>query len=100
MKETDFSKDIEQLNKRNLLSSNELDKSIKNLTNPRFLGSIHLKKSTTSTNFSSVENLLNGELELKINKALKNSIFNPITKIMVLSMIVFNLLWIFFLYIL
>jgi hypothetical protein len=100
MKETDFSKDIEKLNKRNLLSSNELDKSIKNLSNPRFLGSIHLKKSTISTNFSSVENLLNGELELKINKALKNSIFNPITKIMVLSMIVFNLLWIFFLYIL
>lgn len=100
MKETDFSKDIEKLNKKNLLFSNELDKSIKNLSNPRFLGSIHLKKSTISTNFSSVENLLNGELELKINKALKNSIFNPITKIMVLSMIVFNLLWIFFLYIL
>ncbi len=100
MKETDFSKDIGKFNKRNLLSSKELDNSIKNLSNPRFLGSIHLKKSTISTNFSSVENLLNGELELKINKALKNSIFNPITKIMVLSMIVFNLLWIFFLYIL
>jgi hypothetical protein len=80
--------------KSSLLSSEALENSIKNLTNPRFLGSIHIKNMSPTQNFSSVDSLLQGELELKINKSLKNTIFNPVTKILILSMIIFNILWI------
>ena len=100
MKDTDYIKDIESIDRRNLLSSNELRNSIKNLSSPRFLGSIHLKnfESIHLKNFQS--NLLNGELELKINKALKNTMLNPITKFLVISMIFFNLFWLLFIYLL
>lgn len=75
-----------------LFSSDALSNSIKNLSKPRFLGSIHMNKELVS-NFSSVENLLNGELEMKLNKSLKNTLFNPITKILILITIIFNLVW-------
>ena len=77
----------------NLLKSNELDNIIKNLSKPSFLGSIHLKKEAIPS-YSSVENLLKGELELKMTRALKNSLLNPITKILILLAIAFNILWI------
>ena len=95
MVEPEFNKEIEKLGRKksNLLSSEALDNSIKNFTNPRFLGSIHMKNMSPTQHFSSVDSLLQGELELKINKSLKNTMFNPITKILILSMIVFNILW-------
>jgi len=77
----------------NLLTSNELDNIIKNLSKPFFLGSIHLKKEA-NPGFSSVENLLKGELELKMTRALKNTLLNPITKVLILLAIAFNILWI------
>ncbi len=98
MKETNINKELEKNDKGYLLSSNQLEESIKNLSSPRFLGSIHLKNTTRNSNFSSVDNLLSGELELNVNKSLKNMLFNPITKILVLLMISFNLLWFLFLY--
>jgi len=96
MKETDSNKEFEKMGikKLNMLSSEALDNSIKNLATPKFLGSIHMKNLPPHTNFSSVGNLLNGELELKINKSLKNSFFNPLTKILIILMIIFNLIWI------
>ena len=93
-------KDIENIDKKPLLSSNNLANSIKNLSSPRFLGSIHLKNTTRNPTISSVDNLLSGELELNVNKSLKNMLFNPITKILVLLMITFNLLWFLLLYLL
>ena len=73
-------------------SSDALNNSIRNLTKPHFLGSIHMNKELLNT-FSSIENLLNGELEMKINKTLKNTLFNPITKILIILMILFNIMW-------
>ena len=102
MKPTEFNNEIEEKDtKINLLSSKELDTAIKNISRPRFLGSIHLNKDlNTNYNISSVDTLLKGELELKINKSLKNAILNPITKALIISMILFNLLWIFLFFIL
>ncbi len=95
MKPTDFNKEVEEKVTINLLSSKELDNAIKNISRPRFLGSIHLNKDYLNPNYniSSVDNLLRGELELKVNKSLKNTISNPVTKALIVSMIVFNLVW-------
>lgn len=82
-----------------LFYSDALSNSINNLSKPRFLGSIHMNKEFVS-NFSSVENLLNSELEMKLNKSLKNTLFNPITKFLILLTIIFNLVWLILLYIL
>jgi len=96
-------KDITEINKNiegfgtkkiNLLSSEALDNSIKNLTSPRFLGSIHMKKLNDTTKISTVESLLSGELELKVNKSLKNTLLNPITIALIFLMIIFNILWV------
>jgi hypothetical protein len=89
-------KDIENLGtkKINLLSSEALDNSIKNLTNPRFLGSIHMRKLNDTSRISTVESLLSGELELKVNKSLKNTLLNPITIALIFLMIIFNILWV------
>jgi len=102
MKQTDFSKEFEELGQKklSLLSSDALDNSIKNLTRPTFLGSIHMKNMYPNTNFSSIENILKGQLELKINKSLKNATLNPITKVLIILMVLFNIVWIFLLFLL
>ena len=96
MTDPEFNEEIENLGRKklNLLSSEALSNKIKNITNPSFLGSIHMKTAHPTSNFSSVDNLLKGELELKLNKSLKNSMFNPLTKILILSMVIFNIIWI------
>lgn len=97
MNDPEFNEENERRGTKNLrlLSSEALSNNIKNLTNPSFLGSIHMKKTTqTTSNFSSVDNLLKGELELKLNKSLKNAMINPVTKILILLMITFNIIWI------
>lgn len=83
--------------KINLLSSNELDSIIKGLSRPPFLGSIHLKKEV-NPGFNSIEKLIKEELELKLTRTLKNTLFNPITKILILLAIAFNILWVLFVY--
>jgi len=94
MKETDKKNKL-----YGLFSSDALSNSINNLSKPRFLGSIHMNKELVN-NFGSVGNLLNGELEMKLNKSLKNTLFNPITKFLILLTIIFNLVWLLLLYIL
>ena len=84
-------KKIPSINKKKQLYSNYLSNIIQNLSNPRFLGSIHMKKET-SPKINSVENLIEDELKLKMTKALKNTLFNPVTKILILSAIVFNII--------
>jgi hypothetical protein len=70
---------------------------IKNLSRPPFLGSIHLKKEV-NPGFNSIEKLIKEELELKLTRTLKNTLFNPITKILILLAIAFNILWVLFVY--
>ena len=85
-------KNLPTINKKKQLYSNNLKSIISNLSNPRFLGSIHLKKET-SPSINPVENLIEDELKLKLTKSLKNTLFNPLTKILIILAIVFNLFW-------
>ncbi|MFW9827042.1 MAG: hypothetical protein ACFFEY_05410 [Candidatus Thorarchaeota archaeon] len=107
MKQSDNKKPVEStefkesstLNKNSFLPSNYFENAIKNLANPRFLGSFHLKKEMRSPN-NSVENLVENELTGKINKSLKSTLFNPITKILIIAAIMFYFFWFLFVYIL
>ena len=85
--------------KLNFLSSKQLDYQIKKLSKPDFLGSIHFAKDVINKQFHSVENLMQGELDTKINNSLKNSMFNPVTKILIFITILFNIMWILYFYI-
>jgi len=85
--------------KLNLLSSEDLDNFIKNLSHPRFLGSIHMNKENMQ-NDPSLEKMIKAELEHKINHSIKNTMFNPITKALVIITIIFNIIWFSLLYLL
>ena len=78
------------LEKYGSLSDKDLGYSIKNIANPKFLGSIHLKKGINS---NSIESLLRGEMELKLTKSLKNIVLNPITITLITLALIFNILW-------
>jgi len=80
------------------LSFYDLNNFIKNLSHPRFLGSFHMNKETMSPYNSAVENMVKGQLNLKMNKALKNSFLNPITIVLIIMAIIFNALWIMSMY--
>ena len=86
-------------NKINLLSTSEINVFIKNLSKPQFLGSIHLSKEN-NPNYGAINELLKGQLELKLSRSLKNPFLNPITRYLIYVMILFNLLWLLFFYIL
>ena len=89
------SKEIEP-NDNNLryrsMYSNQIDNILKNLIKPRFLGSIHLEKQTNN-NITQIDNFIKTEHQLKLKKSIKNSIFNPFTKFLIVIIIVFNVLW-------
>ncbi|UCC18530.1 MAG: hypothetical protein JSV62_10515 [Promethearchaeota archaeon] len=87
---TEF-KQLPIIRKKNQLYSNNLGNIIKNLANPRFLGSIHMKKE--ASRYNTIENLIDDELKLKMTKGIKNTMFNPVTKILILLALVFNLIW-------
>ncbi|MFX1417666.1 MAG: hypothetical protein ACFE9N_01970 [Promethearchaeota archaeon] len=89
--ETEF-KELPVINKKSQLYSNNLGNIIKSLVNPRFLGSIHMKKEASPSN-NAIENLIENELKSKMAKGIKNTMFNPVTKILILLAIVFNLIW-------
>ena len=86
-------------NKINLLSTSEINAFIKNLSKPQFLGSIHFSKEN-NPNYGAINELMKGQLELKLSKSLKNPFLNPITRYLIFVMILFNLLWLLFFYIL
>ena len=86
------------LTKINLLSTSDINRFIKNLSRPQFLGSIHLRKDT-NLNKNAVNDILSGELQIKLSKTLKNPSNNPITRYLIFLMILFNVLWIIFFYI-
>ncbi len=78
----------------NLLSSKQLEYQIKSLSAPKFLGSIHLQKEMAlNSSILPIQNVLNNELESKLNKSLKSTIFNPVTKILIVITLLFNILW-------
>jgi hypothetical protein len=91
MDKTEF-KEHPSMNKKNQFYSNNIESIISNLSNPRFLGSIHMRKGVSPNN-NSVKNLIEDELKLKMTKALKNTLFNPVTKVLIILAIVFNLIW-------
>jgi hypothetical protein len=93
----DFEVNREKKDIINLLSSEQIENYIKNLSNPSFLGSIHLKKET-QPNIQTIDRLLKEELESKVNNSIKSSIFNPITKILIIAAIAFNIFWFVFAY--
>ena len=92
-------RDFSSLNKSSFIPSNHLDFLIKRLSNPGFLGSIHLKKEM-NPNYRQIENVLASEHELKLTQSLKNTIFNPVTKILIILAIIFNIFWFLSIYLL
>lgn len=93
------SRDYSSINNSSFVPSNNIDFLIKKLSNPGFLGSIHLKKEM-NPNYRQLENMLAREHESKLTQSLKNTIFNPITKILIISAIVFNIFWFLAIYLL
>lgn len=86
-------------NKINLLSSDNINHFINKLSSPGFLGSIHLKDNVSQKN-SLINSVLNKDLENKLSKSLRNPLSNPLTRFLLFAMILFNILWIIFIYIL
>ncbi len=76
----------------NSLHSRQMENLIKTLSNPRFLGSIHLNKQIDK-NFSSIGNLMRSEYQSKLEKSMRNVIFNPFTKILIIVIVIFNIIW-------
>ncbi|MFO8017030.1 MAG: hypothetical protein R6U96_00200 [Promethearchaeia archaeon] len=79
----------------NTVSRENLDNFIDNLYNPNFLGSIHMKKGTKQPSATPkteiTDEVLKNELNLKMDDNMKNTIFNPITKLLLVAMIIFNI---------
>lgn len=97
--QNEHSRDLSSLNRSNFIPSNNLDFLINRLSNPGFLGSIHLKKEM-NPNYQQLENMLASEHELKLTRSIKNTIFNPLTKILIISAIIFNIFWFLSIYLL
>ncbi|MFX1573165.1 MAG: hypothetical protein ACFFB0_10485 [Promethearchaeota archaeon] len=96
MKQNDNeSKDI--VNRKNFVPENYFNHLIQNLSNPRFLGSIHLKKELNPS-YSKVKDFIINQNELKMTRTLKKAMFNPITKILIISAIIFNIIWFLLIY--
>jgi hypothetical protein len=94
IKDTGYS----SLNRNSFVPPNNIENTINNLSNPKFLGSIHLKKEMNPA-YHQVKDLLATERELNLTRSLKNTMFNPITKILILSAIIFNLIWVLAVYV-
>ncbi|MHA1273823.1 MAG: hypothetical protein ACTSVV_12875 [Promethearchaeota archaeon] len=88
------------LERLNLSFEREFNSNLNRIFRPQFLGSIHLKRDIISRSTSTMDSLLANELSEKINKAIKNSMLNPITKMLIIITILFNIFWILYFYIL
>ena len=86
--------DYEDILNSGKLPSNKLNLNLKALSNPTFLGSYHLKE-TSDPRFNTYSKLMKGDLEVKYSKALRNTIANPITIGLIISAIIFNIIWFF-----
>jgi len=99
LKKTDKIFENRYTKKFNLLSSEQINFFIKNLSSPRFLGSIHIKQETNHDPYL-IESVINKNLEYKLSRTLKSPLNNPVTKFLLLLMIFFNIFWIIFIYVL
>jgi hypothetical protein len=84
------------INRGNLgrLNASDPNVMLKKLSMPQFVGSYHLK-NPINQGFKSIENLFKGSSELKYTKSLKSIIFNPLTIVLIIITLVFNLFWLF-----
>jgi hypothetical protein len=87
--------DILNNNKLHLFPTSDYNSHLKTLTNPRFLGSYHMKEDT-NPKYKSFNSLLKGDLEVKYSKALRSTLINPITIALIVIALIFNVLWFFF----
>jgi len=87
--------DVLNNNKLNLFPTSDYNSHLKNLTNPRFLGSYHMKEETNPS-YKTFNTLLKGDLEVKYAKALRSTIINPVTIALIVIALLFNVLWFFF----
>ena len=76
------------------LNAGDPNVMLKKLSIPQFVGSYHLK-NPINQGFKSIENLFKGSSELKYTKSLKSIIFNPLTIVLIVIALAFNLLWFF-----
>ena len=76
----------------NSIYSRQMENLIKSLSNPRFLGSLHLNKQLDK-NYSSMEDIIKREYQSKLDKFMRNVLFNPFTKILIIIIVIFNILW-------
>lgn len=88
--------DILNNNKLHLFLTSDYNNHIKSLTNPRFLGSYHMKEAT-NPKYKMVNTLMKGDLEVRYSKALRSTLINPVTIALIIIALVFNVLWFFFL---
>ena len=87
--------DVLNSNRLRLFPTSDYNSHLKSLTNPRFLGSYHLKEDT-NPKYKTFSTLLKGDLEVKYAKALRSTIINPITIALIVIVLLFNVLWFFF----
>ncbi|NHJ21536.1 MAG: hypothetical protein EAX91_11375 [Candidatus Lokiarchaeota archaeon] len=95
---TRFIKDYEDVlnnDKLHLFPSVDYNTQLRNLTNPKFLGSYHMKEDI-NPKYKTLNTLLRGDLEAKYSKALRSTIVNPITIALILIGLIFNILLFFF----
>jgi Fe2+ transport system protein B len=84
----------------NLLSTEDLNNFIENLNKPNFLGSVHFNRDENSTRDTIEKQLINSVGTNKLSESIKSTLFNPITKVLILAWIVFNIFWLVFAYLL
>jgi len=87
--------DILNNNKLNLFPISNHNAHLKSLTRPQFLGSYHLKEAINSR-YNPINSLLKGDLDVKYAKALRSTILNPVTIVLIIIAFVFNIMWFFF----
>ncbi len=87
--------DVLNNNKLRLFPTSDYNNHLKSITNPRFLGSYHMKEDT-NPKYKTFSTLLKGDLEVKYAKALRSTLINPITIALIIIALLFNILWFFF----
>ena len=97
-KKAHFIKDYEDVlnsNKLRFFPSNDYNRQLKSLNNPRFLGSYHLKEEYTPR-YTTFKTLMKGDLDVKYAKALRSTIINPVSIALIIIALLFNILLFFF----
>ena len=87
--------DVLNSNKLRLFPTSDYNNHLKSLTNPRFLGSYHIKEDS-NPKYKTFSTLMKGDLEVKYAKALRSTLINPITIALIVIALLFNVLWFFF----